>query len=235
MKKLIFCTFLFIACAVQAQEGYWTSYQFIVAPDEVETVYNLVNDYYSANQPQGVTVNLWENHFNDHENNFTHSINFSGSLDDLGNMYSQDGGAAWKLFLVQLNQHIKDGHGSRMGTRLGHQGDLTQDYPVQKYFIVHADDGQKWNAAYKKVLSANTPGSMLGMMGNFTSGVSPDGENRWVIQGFKDFKSAIGGASAMRTDAENDAADKVWATFMETNGESHLVRSGMRVRMGQWK
>ncbi len=235
MKKLFFCALFFMAFAIYAQEGYWTSYQFIVEPAEVETVYNLTNEYYSANQPEGVTVSLWENHFNDNANNFTHAIIFSGSLDDLGNMYGQDGGAAWQLFLVKLNQHIKDGHSSRMGTRLGHQGDLSQDFPVQRYYIVHSEDGGKWNEAYMKMLKSNTPDGMLGMMGNFTSGVSPDGENRWVIQGFKDFKSAIGGASAMRTDAENAAADKAWSTFLETNGESHLVRSGLRVRLGQWQ
>ena len=73
------------------------------------------------------------------------------------------------------------------------------------------------------------------MMGNFTSGASPEGENRWVINGFKDFKSAIGGANAMRTDAQKKANDKAWKEFLDTNGASHLIRSGLRVRMGQWK
>lgn len=234
MKKLFYCLLFFATCALTAQEAYWTQYYVVVEPQEVGTVYKLMNDYFTANPAEGVTVSLWENHFNDADNNFTHSIGFSGSLEALGNMYAADGGAAWSLFLTQLNQHIKDGHSARMGTRTAHQGDLNQDFPVQRYYIVHAEDGQKWNAAYMKVLKANTPGSMLGMMGNFTSGVSPEGENRWVIQGYKDFKSAIGGPSAMRTAAENTAADKVWDTFLETNGESHLIRSGLRVRMGQW-
>lgn len=235
MKKLLYCLFIFATCAMTAQESYWTQYYVVVEPQEVGTIYKLMDDYFTANPPEGVTVSLWENHFNDPGNNFTHSIGFSGSLDAMGNMYAADGGAAWSLFLTRLNQHIKDGYGARMGTMIAHEGDLEQDYPVQKYFIVHAEDGQKWNAAYMKVLKANTPAGMLAMMGNFTSGVSSDGENRWVLQGFKDFKGALGGPGAMRTDAENAAADKVWDTFLDSNGESHLVRSGMRVRMGQWK
>ncbi len=83
--------------------------------------------------------------------------------------------------------------------------------------------------------NGNHPEGMLNMMGNFTSGVSSDGENRWVINGFKDFKSAIGGANHLRTDTENAANEKAWRTFLDTNGESHLVRSGLRVRVGQWK
>lgn len=234
MKKVIFCMLIFMAFTLSAQEAYWTNYNVVVSPEKVTTVYNLMNDYYTANPQEGVTVSLWENHFNDHSNNFTHAIIFSGSLDAIGNMYAQDGGAAWRLFLVQLNQHIEDGHSSRMGTRLAHTGDLSQDYTVQKYFIVHADDGAAWNDAYNKHFSANTPAGMMNMMGNFTSGVSPKGENRWVINGFKDFKGAIGGGNAMRTPAEQTAYEKSWKEFLDTNGESHLVRSGTRVRMGQW-
>ena len=235
MKKVFFGLLVCMACTLSAQEGYRTSYYVVVESQNEEMVYKLMNDYFSANQPEGVTVTLWENHFNDHGNNFTHSINFSGSLEAMGNMYANDGGAAWKLLLVQLNQHIKEGYGSRMGTRKGQTGDLDQEYPVQKYFIVHADDGGTWDDAYNTYFKANTPAGMLNMMGNFTSGVSSDGENRWVINGFKDFKSAIGGASSLRTDAQNEANDKAWRTFLDTNGESHLVRSGLRVRMGQWK
>ncbi len=235
MKKLLFSLLVVTAFTVNAQVSYWTNYHVVVAPDEVETVYNLIDDYFTANQPEGVTVAFWENHFNDHSNNFTHSLNFAGSLDAMGNFYGQDGGDAWSLFLVKLNQHIEEGYSARMGTRTAANGDLSQEYPVQKYFIVHAEDGAVWNDAYNKHFKANTPEGSLNMMGNFTSGVSPEGENRWVINGFKDFKAAIGGAGALMSPAEEAARDKSWKEFLKTNGESHLIRSGTRVRMGQWK
>jgi hypothetical protein len=235
MKKVFFCLLVVMACTLSAQEGYWTQYQVVVEPQNEEMVYNLMDDYFTANTPEGVTVSLWENHFNDHGNNFTHSIGFSGTLEALGNMYGNDGGAAWKLLLVQLNQHIKAGYSSHMGTITGSNGDLSQEYPIQKYFIVHADDGPTWNKAFAKYMAGNNPGGMLIMKGNFTSGASPAGENRWVINGFKDFKSALGGAGALRSDDQKTANNKAWKTFQETNGKSHLVRSGLRVRIGQWK
>jgi hypothetical protein len=234
MKKLFFSLLVIMACAVNAQDSYWTNYQVVVAPDEVEAVYNLVNDYYTANQPEGVTVTLWENHFKDHGNNSTHSLGFSGSLDAMGDGYGQSGDT-WRLFLVQLNQHIEAGYSARMGTIMARSGDFDQEYPVQKYFIVHAEEGATWNKAFNKLLKVESPIGTTTMMGNFTSGVSPEGENRWVIQGFKDFKGAIGGASTFRTPAEQAARDKSWKVFRDTNGKSHLVRSGTRVRMGQWK
>jgi len=235
MKKRFFYFLVFMACTLNAQESYWTNYHIVVEPQNEDMVYKLMNDYFTANQPQGVTVTLYENHFNDHENNFTHSVGFSGSLEAMGNMYSNDGGATWKLFLVQLNQHIKEGYSARMGTRKAHAGDLNQDYPVQKYFIVHAADGSTWDKALTTYMKANNPGGMLSMMGNFTAGVSSDRENRWVVNGFKDFKSAIGGAGVLRSEAEKKANGKAWQTFLDNNGESHLVRSGLRVRVGQWK
>ncbi len=225
---------IFMAFTLSAQEAYWTHYNVIVAPQEVETVHKLMSDYFTANKQEGVTVSLWENHFNDSGNNFTHSIGFSGTLDALGAMYGRDGGDTWKLFLTQLNQHIKDGFNARTGTRESHNGDLDKDYPVQKYFIVHVEDGATWDKAFNKYASANHVAGTLNMMGNFTSGVSPDGENRWVINGFSDFKGALGGANAMRTDAEKATNDKAWKEFLDTNGVSHLVRSGTRVMMGKW-
>lgn len=226
---------LFIPFVLKAQQAYWTNYTVVVAPEKVATVYNLINDYYTANPPEGVTVSFWENHFSDHDNNSTHALIFSGSLDAMGKMYSQDGGAARKLFLAQLNQRVEEGYSSNMGTRLSHNGDLAQDYPVQKYIIVHADNGAAFDEAFSKLHKANTPEGTLNMMGIITSGASPEGENRWVINGFKDFKSAIGGANAMRNPAEKTARTKSWKEFQDTKGESHLVWSGTRIRMGQWK
>ena len=235
MKKVFFCLLVFMTCTLSAQESYWTNYQVVVEPQNVETFYKLTNDYFTANKTEGVTVTLYENHFNDPGNNFTHVIGFSGSLDALGNMYANDGGAAWELYLVKLNQHIKKGFSARMGTRKSHMGDLDQDYPIQKYFIVHVDNGSMWDKAFTTYRNANHPAGMLNMMGNFTAGVSSKGENRWVINGFKDFKSAMGGANHLRSDAEKTANDRAWQKFLDDNGESHLVRSGLRVRMGQWK
>ena len=76
---------------------------------------------------------------------------------------------------------------------------------------------------------------MLNMMGNITAGVYSDGENRWVLNGLKDFKSAMGGANHLRSDAQKKANNKAWQKFLDDNGESHLLRSGLRVRMGQRK
>src|SRR5210317_747264 len=104
MKKFFICLFLFVAFKIYAQESYFTIYNFTVAPQDVETIYNLTNDYYTAHKSEGVTVSLYENHFNDSGNNFTHSIIFSGSFDAIGNMYSGGNNDTWNLFITKINQ-----------------------------------------------------------------------------------------------------------------------------------
>ncbi|TFG75414.1 MAG: hypothetical protein E4H26_06150 [Flavobacteriales bacterium] len=59
MKKLLIYALFFVAFAVKAQEGYFSAYQVVVEPQEVEMIYKLMNDYYTANKPTGVTVSLW--------------------------------------------------------------------------------------------------------------------------------------------------------------------------------
>ena len=234
MKKIFICLFLLAAIKIYAQESYFTIYNFTVAPQDVGTIYHLVDDYYKAHKPEGVTISLYENHFNDSGNNFTHSIVFSGSFDAIGNMYSGDNNDTWNLFITKINQHIKDGFSSAMGTSLAHYGDTDTKHPVQRYVLLDVEDTDAFDAAYKVFNSKTNPEGRLTVMGNITSGRSPDGENRWVVNGYKDFKAAIGGDSKLLSGAALDARNKGWDVFRATGGEVRVVRTGLRVLMGQW-
>ncbi|MBT8289739.1 MAG: hypothetical protein KJO93_02820 [Muriicola sp.] len=234
MKKLSILIILLVAINVSAQEAYFTSYNFIVEPSQQNTVVKLISDYFTANKTEGVTVSLWENHFNDPGNNFTHMIVFSGSLDAMGNQYSNDGGAEWMLFMTQINQHIKDGFSSSMGRRLASWGDMEASYPVQNYYIVQVENSNTFRSAYEKYQSSAVRKGWMNMYGTFTTGVGPDGGSHWIITGHKDFKSAMGGSSAVLTESEKKTRDKAWNTFRETNGGAELVRSGTRVMLGIW-
>lgn len=234
MKNIFIYCLMFTAITLTAQESYFTIYNFSVEPQETSTVYQLVNDYYSANKSEGVTVSLYENHFNDSGNNFTHSIVFSGSFDAIGNMYSGGNNDSWNLFLTRLNQHIKDGFSSAMGTSIASYGDTSTSHPFQRYVLLDVEDGNAFDAAYKALNSKTNPEGRITMIGNITAGQSPEGENRWVINGFKDFKAAIGGANKLMTDQARAARDKGWEEFRATNGGVRVVRTGMRILMGQW-
>jgi hypothetical protein len=234
MKKLITCLLLFTVFAISAQKSYWTNYSFIVEPENEAVVVKLIDDYFKVNKTEGVTVSLYANHFHDAENTATHMIVFSGSLDALGGMYAATGGDAWDLLGARLDHHIKDGSGNRMGTLKIAYGDTDGDFPIQHYYILDVEDASAFEESLTKFNTDHKPTGRVVMMGNFTSGISPEGENHWAIVGHKDFKAAIGGARAGLTDAQRAARDADWKTFQDSNGGVRMVRSGLRVRLGKW-
>ena len=135
---------------------------------------------------------------------------------------------------ARLDHHIKDGSGARMGTMKKAYGETEGDFPIQRYFILDVEDSDAFEAGYSKFNTDHKPAGRMVMMGNITSGVSPEGENHWVIAGYKDFKGAIGGARAGLSDEQRAAQKTDWKTFQDNNGGVRMVRSGLRVRLGQW-
>jgi hypothetical protein len=234
MRKLLLTSTLLIGLICSAQEAHFTVYNFTVEPENISTVFKLFDDYFSKNKPDGVTVSLHENHFNDSGNNFTHSVVFSGSLDAMGAMYSGVNNDTWNLFITRVNQHMKDGFSSAMGRRIAAHGDLSGTYPFQRYYILDVDEMDKFTDAFNIFNEGHNPDGQIVMMGNITLGRGPDGANAWVIAGFKDFKTAMGGSNLLRTDAEREASREAWAERRENDGEVSLVRSGLRILMKSW-
>ena len=149
-------------------------------------------------------------------------------------MYSGGQNDTWQLFITKINQHLKDTFSSAMGTRIASYGDRSGTYPIQKYFFLDAEDGDKFEEGYRKYHSTHNPDGMIVAMGNITAGHSPDGANRWVILGYKDFKTAMGGSDMLRTDDQKKAAEKAWDEYMDSHGGVNVVRSGLRVQLGTW-
>ena len=100
MKKVLFLLTFFISVNLNAQDGYFTIYNFSVENKDVETVAKIVNDYFTmpGTKADGTKVYLYENHFKDKDFNFTHSIVFLGTLDAMGNQYSPTGGVNQEKF-----------------------------------------------------------------------------------------------------------------------------------------
>ena len=234
MRKLILISALFLGLICNAQQSHFTVYNFTVEPQNVSTVFKLFDDYFSNNKPDGVTVSLHENHFNDSGNNFTHSVVFSGSLDAMGAMYSGVNNDTWNLFITRANQHMKDGFNSAMGKRISVHGDTSSEYPFQRYYLLDVDDMSKFIEAHNTFNENHNPEGQLTSMGNISVGHGPEGANVWVIASFKDFKTAMGGSSSLITEAEKKARDKAWIERRANDGEVSLVRSGLRIQLKSW-
>jgi hypothetical protein len=194
----------------------------------------LFDDYFSTNKPDAVTVSLYENHFNDSGNNFSHSVVFAGTLDAIGGMYSRETSATWDLFMTRISQHMKDGFSSATGRQISSHGDASENLRFQRYYLIDVEEGAKFTTAHNTYAEGNVPKGMTLSMGNITLGQGPEGANRWVIVSFKDFKSALGGAYMLRTEAERDANSKAWEERTTNDGEVSLVRSGLRIKLMSW-
>ena len=69
------------------------------------------------------------------------------------------------------------------------------------------------------------------LLGGFSAGRSPDGETHWIIIGFDDMKSAMDGGAYRRNNAQ---AQKAWDEYRKNRGQTRLVRSGLRIMLGNW-
>lgn len=234
MKKLFLIITLFIGFICSAQESYFTVYNFTVTPQNEAIVVKLFDDYFSSNKSEEISVALYENHFNDSGNNFTHSVAFRGSLDAMGEMYSGVNNDLWNLFITRVNQHIKDGFSSFMGKVISVHGDSEATYPFQRYYLVDVDDMSKFKTAHNTYSENHNPDGQLTVMGNISLGRGPDGANAWVIVGFKDFKTAMGGSGTLKTEAERKASDKGWDERRANDGDVELVRTGLRIQLKSW-
>jgi len=234
MRRLFLIGTLLLGLVCAAQEVHFTIYNFTVEPENVSAVYQLCDEYFSENKTEGVTVSLYENHFNDATNNYSHSIVFSGSLDALGGMYSGETSDTWTLFRTRVNQQIKDGFSSAMGRRLVAYGDNSEMHRFQRYYILHVDDMSKYIDSYKEMMEGNNPDGRLNSMGVFSVGHGPDGANLWILNSFMDFKTAMAGVGSLRTEAQKNASSKAWDKHKEDGGEVELVRSGLRIMLNSW-
>ena len=225
MKKTIL---ILISTMSFGQTRYWTSYNVTIEPENVEAVYNLFDDYFKSNPTsEDVDAYLYENHFRDYGNNYTHSFIWAGSLEGMGAQYAPKENNAWELLITKASQLIKETHSASMGNTLVNVG---ENKPIQRYFYLDVEDPEKYLMAFKKSLKFRSKDHQI-LLGGFSAGLSPDGESHWVIVGFDDMKSAMDPGAFRRSNPE---AQKSWDEYRKNRGNSRLVRSGLRLLMGSW-
>ena len=228
MKNTFFLLSLLVTSITFGQTRYWTSYNFTVEPQNQAAVYKLLDDYFTA-KPTSDDVNayLYENHFKDHGNNYSHSLIWAGSLDGMGAQYKPKQDKDWELLLTKLTQLIDEFHSATMGNTVVNIG---ENKPIQRYFYLDVEDPQSYLAAFNKYQKYR-PKDRQVLLGGFSAGRSPDGETHWIIIGFDDMKSAMDPGAYRRNNAQ---VQKAWDEYGKNRGKSNLVRNGLRIMLGSW-
>ena len=228
MKKTFFLLSVLVTSITFGQTRYWTSYNFTVEPQNEAAVYKLVDDYFKAN-PTSDDVNayFYENHFKDSGNNYSHSFIWAGSLDGMCAQYAPKQDKDWELLITKINQLIDKYHSATMGNTVVNIG---ENKPIQRYFYLDVEDPKSYLAAFNKYQKYR-PKDRQVLLGDFSAGRSPDGETHWIIIGFDDMKSAMDAGAYRRN---NTQAQKAWDEYGKNRGETRLVRSGLRIMLGNW-
>tara|TARA_S200000501_G_scaffold349474_1_gene365605 strand:+ start:133 stop:828 length:696 start_codon:yes stop_codon:yes gene_type:complete len=231
MKNLLLL-FLFTTSFVFSQEYYWTSYSFNVSPEDVETVANLTDDYFSQedSKKEGVSVYLFENHFSDSSNNASHSLVFAGTLNAMGEQYSPGENVNFQLFLTKIGQHIED-YSSASGRSLISFG-APGTHPVQNVYWFNVKNPSEYAESFKNYHGKFNPENRRVTLGAFSLGRSPHGETHYVLVGVDSFKEAF---NLGKIREEDRAASAAWDKHMSnTRGIREIVRTHTRVMLGKW-
>ena len=232
MKKLILSILLLTSLNLAAQEYYWTTYSFNVEAEDEEIVTKLTNDYFSLpnSKIEGVTVYLFENHFNDNSNNSSHTLAFTGTLDAMGKQYSQGDNLSWDLYISKMSRYLKS-HSSAAGRSLISIG-VPGAHPIQNLYILKVKNAAKFASAWGDYNSKFSPKDRRVTLGIFGLGRSSDGETHYVLTGVDSFEDAFNPGKYRES---NSSAKNAWSKFVEEFEENaQMIRTQTRVMIGKW-
>ena len=234
MKRFILLFTLFTSISY-GQIGYWTAYNFNVKPGSEETVLNLFKQYFGSNDlPKGITVTLFENHFKDPERNYSHEVVFNGSLDAMAEQYSRLPSDKWLLFLEKVNRHTES-HNSFMGEiDAAFASGNASEFPIQRIYSLNVNNYGKWIDAWKNLNSKYNKPDRLTFAGNFKAGHKYENGNAWVVNGFRDFKGALGGHDKLPSKYSQQEYQKAHADYREKNGGTKGVRGFLRIMLATY-
>jgi hypothetical protein len=232
MKNLILCLLLLTSLNLVAQEYYWTTYSFDVEAEDEEIVTKLFNDYFSDtnSKAEGVSAFLFENHFADSANYASHTVAFTGTLDAMGNQYSQGENVSWVLFTTKLSRYITH-HSAASGRSLISVG-TPGSHPIQNLFIFKVENADKFAKGFKEYNNQFNPKNRRVTLGAFNLGRSSGGETHYVLIGVDSFKDAM---NLGKYRDSNPAAKAAWEKYMnDIDGSVEVLRTQTRVMIGSW-
>ena len=74
----------------------------------------------------------------------------------------------------------------------------------------------------------------LTFAGNFSAGHKYENGNAWVVNGFRDFKGAMGGHTKLPSKYSKQEHQKAYADFRENNGGVKPVRGFLRIMLATY-
>ncbi|MFL2609300.1 MAG: hypothetical protein DBW74_04480, partial [Cryomorphaceae bacterium] len=221
-----------------SQSNRFSAYAVKVAPENEEMVVKLIDDYFSNNKHEGVTVSLYAIMFTAADLNFTHELIFSGEPEAMAKLYSPEfGDTSWQLFSSKMNSFVDENVFSANGWRAMTYGD------VMPFQMVHTFKGDnenmnKWRRMQRE-LRDNYPQreNTSFATGGINVGGPSNEANNWIVYGFKtytDYLSNWADNRKYREDNPKYVKDREKMNAEIDYSEIEPVKKFMRYLVKQW-
>ncbi|MDC3109580.1 hypothetical protein OA490_01255 [Flavobacteriales bacterium] len=192
-----FISFIMILCFSFSfsQSNRFSAYAVKVAPENEEMVVKLIDDYFTGNKVEGVTVSLYAIMFTAADLNFTHELIFSGEKAAMAKLYSPEfGDTSWQLFSSKLNAFIEENVFSANGWRFYQSSEDV--YPFQMVSIISSEDNaelRKWRMMVRD-LNEKYPREFRSFATGGISVGGPDSDaSVWNVVGYKTYADYLDG------------------------------------------
>jgi len=234
MKK--FLSLILIFCVSFSYSQTWSSYGIKVAPENEETVLKIMDDYFTKNKIEGVTVSLYSIMFTAADLNFTHEVIFSGEGEALTKLYEpgfQD--TAWQLFSSKINNFAENVF-SGQGWRNFNFGE-TNPFQLVITFKGDWEEINKWTAMETKLGEKYPQDFRSFASGGINVGGPSNQASHWMVTGWKTFADYNENwSNTQKFRAENPAFVKEMEKINKDidYSEVEFITKTMRVLVKQW-
>ena len=178
-----------------SQSNRFSAYAVKVAPENEEMVVKLIDDYFSNNKFEGVTVSLYTIMFTAADLNFTHELIFSGEAEAMAKLYSPEfGDTSWQLFASKMNSFVDENVFSANGWRFYQSSD--DIYPFQMVTVFSSEDNaelRKWRMMVRD-MNEKYPRDFRSFATGGISVGGPDSDaSAWNVTGYKTYADYLDG------------------------------------------
>jgi len=191
MKKLtLLLLFLISTNFSLAQNIAFEQVGIKVQPGKASFVLDLLNNFYgNIEKPDDVSISLNRIYFKPEGTEATHYLLFAGSVEGLAALRKIRGGDKYSIFnsnILEFAEVVSVTGGSTL-LRINTDKSKEQTYQVWKWRV---EDAPSFAAAFSDLIKGFPQEGYLSL-GQFTHGISSDGESHYVYTTHKDFASAL--------------------------------------------
>ena len=237
-KTFILLTFLF-ANSIYSQtkvttDEHWSAYAISVQPQNEETVFNIIDEYFSEHNLDDIRVMLFSILFADQSMvEATHEIVFVGNSDSMSKFYSpMNFTTEWNLFSSKISNFIDKTVWALNGRGLASTGPDPTDvvYPYEQILNWGPErDIQKFRKAWVELNKKHERTDRSAVIFTITSSAD---HKCGVVLRYPSYKAML--TSNAEYAKNNPSWQKDWQTYLKENGGGQITRNFSRILLKEW-